>query len=77
MSSTVTGVLGQLNPHGGEVLGVFCPDEGDSALFIHVPVDVVDAVEADLLVQGNTVTLTGHKCDHEIYFVVTRVEACP
>ena len=74
---TVTGVLGQLDRHRGEVVGVVRRDDDGSILFIHVPEDVTAGLDATLLVDGAPVTLTGHLCDHETYFVVTHAEVCP
>jgi hypothetical protein len=72
---TVTGVLGQLDIHRGEVIGVVRRDDDGSVLFIHVPVDVTTGLDDELLVDGTSVALTGHLCDHDTYLVVTRVEA--
>ena len=74
MTTTITGVLGQLAHQGEEVIGVIRCREDNRVVFIRVPAEVAFSA-GELLTSGRTAELSGHLCDHGRYFVVTGAAA--
>lgn len=74
MTTTIRGTLGQLAVQDGEVIGVLRREDTKKIMFIHVPA-AVTARFGHALAPERVVELTGYKCDHEQYLVVTEVTA--